>query len=47
MLGLALRVGVALLASHATAQSFSLYPTVDPSSLANAFNISVDCLDAL
>ena len=38
-----------LLAGLSAAQnaSFSLYPTVDPDKLAAAFNISVDCLDAL
>ena len=42
-------IGALLLAYHATAQdvSFSLYPTVDPASLAQAFNISEDCLEAL
>ena len=42
-------IGALLLAYHATAQdvSFSLYPTVDPAGLAQAFNISEDCLEAL
>ena len=42
-------IGALLLAYHVTAQdvSFSLYPTVDPASLAKAFNISEDCLEAL
>ncbi|OKL55262.1 hypothetical protein UA08_09466 [Talaromyces atroroseus] len=35
-----------LLAAECTAQS-SLYPAVDPTALANAFNISLACLDAL
>jgi hypothetical protein len=33
------------IAKHSSA--FSLYPTVDPVSLANALNISIGCLDAL
>ncbi|KAK4210757.1 carbohydrate-binding module family 50 protein [Rhypophila decipiens] len=41
--GLLLVVGL----SAAQNSSFSLYPTVDPDRLASAFNISVDCLDAL
>lgn len=42
-------VGPLLLAYHVTAQdvSVSLYPTVDPARLAQAFNISEDCLEAL
>ena len=38
-----------LLACYVTAQdvSVSLYPTVDPARLAQAFNISEDCLEAL
>ncbi|OBT81991.1 hypothetical protein VE02_09310 [Pseudogymnoascus sp. 03VT05] len=36
---------VAILIQHTSA--FSLYPTVDPVSLATAFNISIGCLDAL
>lgn len=27
--------------------NFSLYPSVDQAALANAFNITVDCLEAL
>ena len=34
-----------MLAQHASA--FSLYPTVDPTALAGALNISTGCLDAL
>lgn len=42
-------IGALLIAYHVTAQdvSFSLYPTVDPTRLAQAFNISEDCLEAL
>lgn len=40
-------VGALLLASPLTAQNVSLYPTIDPFSLAQALNISLDCLDAL
>lgn len=36
-------VAVLALQTHA----FSLYPTVDPDSLATALNISAGCLDAL
>ncbi|KAJ8127713.1 hypothetical protein O1611_g5922 [Lasiodiplodia mahajangana] len=36
-----------LFANAATAIQSSLYPTVDPVSLATAFNISIGCLDAL
>jgi hypothetical protein len=36
---------VAILTQHTSA--FSLYPTVDPVSLASALNISTGCLDAL
>ena len=44
--------GLLLFASPMAAQdvedvSVSLYPTVDPVSLAQALNISDDCLDAL
>ena len=47
MLNRALYIGVLLLTSHAVAQNFSLYPTVDEVSLATALNISDDCLEAL
>lgn len=42
-------IGALLLAFHIAAQdvSVSLYPTVDPARLAQAFNISEDCLEAL
>ena len=42
-------IAALLFAFYVTAQdvSFSLYPTVDPASLAQAFNISEDCLEAL
>ncbi|KAL9580260.1 MAG: hypothetical protein Q9212_004601 [Teloschistes hypoglaucus] len=42
-------IGALLLAYRVTAQdvSVSLYPTVDPGRLAQAFNISEDCLEAL
>ena len=42
-------LGAVLLAYHVTAQdvSFSLYPTVEPARLAQALNISEDCLEAL
>jgi hypothetical protein len=40
-------MGVLLLTSHAVAQNFSLYPTVDEVSLATALNTSDDCLEAL
>lgn len=33
--------------THRIMATFSLYPTVDQAALANAFNITVDCLDAL
>jgi hypothetical protein len=37
----------ALFSGYVSSQNFSLYPTVDPVKLATAFNISIDCLDAL
>lgn len=42
-------LGTILLVRCVAAQtaSVSLYPTVDPVSLATAFNISNDCLEAL
>ena len=42
-------IGALLLACQVATQdvSFSLYPTVDPAHLAQAFNISEDCLEAL
>lgn len=42
-------IGAILLAYHVTTHdvSFSLYPTVDPARLAQTFNISEDCLEAL
>ena len=42
-------IHILLHAARVTAQSVSvsLYPTVDPVSLAQALNISNDCLDAL
>lgn len=42
-------IGALLLAYRVTAQDVfvSLYPTVDSGRLAQAFNISEDCLEAL
>lgn len=40
-------VSAFLLLGPVAAQTFSLYPTVNPDSLAQALGISFDCLDAL
>ncbi|KAJ9138372.1 Carbohydrate-binding module family 50 protein [Pleurostoma richardsiae] len=45
--GIAATVGLAFLQTVSAVTQSSLYPSVDPVSLASAFNISIGCLDAL